>query len=342
VSLEYIETSSDGHQEFSQLRQLVSWKGPVVANLGLTAWGSSAVRNFVGFLGLSARSRLKRATVVCLHYVIEAVDVETSGYRVSKPTRWGAHRAIAGLGRAALVTFSRTTGALLEQAYQIRPVLVTPIPCEPRRAREETGNHQPVIVTPGYVSPYKGHERLPYIKGKLRHPADFMVVGGPHRVLFETDPGYRAGYLHLEEQLRKSGIHVLGWVPEEELDATLARSTMALLPYSSTQGGSAMFARLASSGVPVVASRLPEFEWYRSLGAGVVIVEPTPEAFAERVDALLDDAQLLRDLSARQIQFATRFSWDNFVRELRAMIWARQVGSNGSPPVDEIVSGGGA
>jgi glycosyltransferase involved in cell wall biosynthesis len=270
---------------------------------------------------------------VCLHYVIEAVDAQTSGYRVSFLTRWGARHAIAGLRRAQLVTFSHGTGEVLEQVYHLRPVLVTPIPCEPRAPRPGVQNHLPVIVTPGYLSPYKGHDRLPDIKEKMRHATDFVVVGGPNRVLFETNSVYRNECVRLEQRLRQAGIRVLGWVPDDQLDLTLDRSSVAILPYYSTQGGSAMFARLASAGVPVIASHLPEFEWYRSLGAGIVTVEPTSDAFAEKVDSLLDDSQWLDKLRAQQNQFAIRYSWGNFVRELRAIIWPQATESEAGSPV---------
>jgi glycosyltransferase involved in cell wall biosynthesis len=315
----YIETRTDGVGELRQLREAISWKGTLLLNVGLTAWGKSRIRNLVGFSGLSIRVNLRRKTIVFAHNLIEGLDPESSGFAVTRSVRVGAHQAIAGLRRAKIVTFSPILADLLVQLYDTAPSLVTPIPCLPaRRAIPPLTLHRRVI-TPGYLSPYKGHHWIPDVKALLPSDVEFMTIGGAHRLLMETDARYRSDHERLLERLVSAGVDVRGWVPDDDMDRLLGESAVALLPYSSTQGGTAMFSRLASVGTPVVAPRIPAFEWLGRLGAGALLVEPTAQEFANGIRRILDDPTLRNELSDRQSNFARGHSWRRFTELILAM-----------------------
>jgi glycosyltransferase involved in cell wall biosynthesis len=326
--LGYLETRSDGAGELRQLQKALGWPGTLVANLGLTSWGRSGVRNFLGYFVLGMRVRRQRKTLILIHNLIEALDTETVGYPVSGFTRWGAHRAVAFLRGATVVSFSVKVGDLLKTAYRTQPALVTPIPCPPVRDPGSPRDDPPRVITPGYLSPYKGHEQLPSIRPLVVGEAKFTVVGGVHRVLAENDPTYRRNLDDLQKRLIDSGVEVRGWVSDPELNDLLGRSSVALLPYSSTQGGSAMFSRIASAGLPVVATDLPEFRWLESRGAGVLCVPRSPQGYAEGVSRLLSDRALHRQLVERQKAFAQAHSWEAFLGALRALGELDRVGRN--------------
>jgi glycosyltransferase involved in cell wall biosynthesis len=312
----YVETRPDGRGVLGQLKSALSWHAPVLANLGLTAWGDSAVRNFLGYSSLALRIRSGRRTVVFVHNLIEALDAGSAGYPISTAVRLGAHRAVAMLRGGELVVFSRTVADLLRTEYGTAPKLLAPIPCSPSRRLAPAGELDGQVVVPGYLAPYKGHDRLPAVKALLDPGVGMSVVGGPHRVLAQTSVAYRRDLANLHHQLNAAGINVLGWVPDEELDRRLARSTVALLPYLATQGASAMFSRVASVGTPAVASELPEFAWLEGLGAGLLLVPPTPEGLARGLTRVLTDRRLRSELSARQLEFSNKYSWGTFLSRL--------------------------
>ncbi len=317
--LAYAETRPDGSGETSQLRRLLRWDGMLLANVGLTAWGASGPRNLAGFAALGARIRLGRPTICFVHNPIEIIDIATAGYRIDSIVGRGAHLATALLRGSRLVVFSPSVDEVLRRAYRLSADLVTPIPCPPPPPPGSEGDGgPPAVVALGYLSPYKGHAALPAIRRRIRAPARFVVVGGPHRVLMQ-DPGYRAAHAALLGELRTAGIDPVGRLDDAALDALLGRTAVGLMPYAATQGGSSTFSRFASAGVPVVAPKLPLFEWLESIGAGLWTVPPTPEGFSEGVERLLTDPGLHRTLVDRQRAFAAKYTWRAFVASLREL-----------------------
>jgi glycosyltransferase involved in cell wall biosynthesis len=319
IPLAYEETRPDGRKETAQLARALRWPGTLLANVGLTAWGASGPRNFAGFAALGARIRLGRPTIAFVHNPIEVIEVATAGYRIDSLVGRGAHFATALLRGSRLVVFSPSVEEVLRSHYRLRADLVTPIPC-PRAIPAATDEpaQPPVVVALGYLSPYKGHAALPGIRARVRAPAHFVVVGGPHRVLMQ-DPAYRAAHEALLRELRAADIDPLGRIDDPELDRLLARTAVGLMPYASTQGGSSTFSRFASAGVPVVAPRLPLFEWLASIGAGVWPVDPGPDGVADGVERLLTDRTLHRTLAERQRSFAESHDWPAFLRSLRQL-----------------------
>lgn len=310
-----LETSPEGTGQIGQLIRCVLWSGPLVANVGLTSWGRSPIRNFLGFLTLWSRSLLGKKTVVLLHNAIEVIDASSSGYRISPITEGGGHLAVSLLRRTTIVVFSQRLNEILKTGYGIVAALVTPIPCRESAGTASPEPDIPIVVTPGYFSPYKGHGTLPAIRMQLKHRAQFVVVGGPHRALL-PDPKYQEYYSSVSQQLQRAGIEVLGHLPDDALDELLAKSSAAILPYTSMQGGSATLSRLASNGVPVVAPKVGDVEWLRGLGAGILVAESSPSSLAGAVDLVLGDRRLREDLASRQVAFAARFRWPSFVDDL--------------------------
>ncbi len=319
IRIELEETSTTRKGAFDQFSRILRNHGIVITNLGLTSWGSSGLLNFAGFLSVGLRAFLGRPTIVLLHTAIEVIDQRSSGFRIGFLTRLGAHYAVRTLSRSKIVVFSNRVDEVLRRKYGLTPVVTTPIPCHNFESSIQRPLKPAIVLTPGYLSPYKGVDVLAAVRPQVRGDCQFVVVGGPHRLL-RHEPEYSKSLEVLDRKLHGAGISTLGWIPDQRLDELIQSSTLALLPYRATQGGSAMFARLASGGLPVVAASLSEFEWLKSQGAGIVTCDATPTSFARAIDGLLSDPSALGRLSRKQADFAGRYSWNEFVRTLMRLM----------------------
>ncbi len=264
-----------------------------------------------------------------LHTVIEAIDPASSGYRLGRVQRLGAHLAVEMLAKSRVVAFSKVISDSLKQEYGHPPDLVFPIPCNDDVPVSPSQVAPRIVVIPGYISPYKNISLLPELKEAVGAAARFIVVGGPHRVL-EGSAAYRARFESIQSALRSAGIEQSGYLPEAEFTELIRTATVGLLPYLTTQGGSAAFSRLASAGKPVVAPSLPEFNWLKQLGAGLLLTDPSPDSLGAGVLQLLNNPDLYKELQSKQLKFRTRYSWSNFTTELFSVC---RTNSGGATPI---------
>lgn len=323
LPLEYEETSSNGFRFFRQLARAVLQPGPLVANIGLTTWGTSPVRNFLGFLGIATRGRLGGRTVVVLHNAIEVIHLQDSGYKVSSLGQRFAHFAVRSLSACDIVVVSQTLRAELSRSYGLSPSIADVVPCDqPGRDPEYIPPPEFRVVIFGYLAPYKGLTTVLEIARLLNGRIRLTVVGGLHRVL-ASNPQFRETLVEWREKATKLGIEVLGFLDEEHLREVFSKSQAALLPYTSTSGGSASFARVTSAGLPVIATELPEFEKLKSQGAGIITSVPTAEAMSQALTNLASDEETWKELLAAQKAFTIRHSWSSFARKLAEVVSKR-------------------
>jgi len=300
---------------FRQILRILSHRGVLVANLGLTGWGSSGPRNLLGYAALGVRAKLRGHTVVLIHHVIEVLDLDTAGYRVSEVTRRGAQFAIELLKSAQTVVFTGAIYDAVAQNYGFLPTAKLFLPCHRPRNRQGGARGHPRIVTLGYIAPYKGIDLFIPTCERLGSDADGCIIGSAHRVL-SSIPESASAIQAVLNRAQHAGIKITGRLSDDELSDCLNSASLALLSYRSSSGGSAAFATLAESCLPVVASRLPTFVELEETGAGVVLCEPSPDVFADTIRKLLTDERAMSDLRERQRRYAEDHSWDRFVREL--------------------------
>lgn len=295
------------------LRQLLSTIRTdriLVVNVGLTSWGSSRVRNLLGFFSIRIRSWLGRPTTVLLHNIIEVVDRRGTGYHIGFLTSKMAHWAVSGLRRARIAVFSREIAETLSTDYGIKVARCAPLPCDPPVVGGDQLNVPPDVVSFGYLSQYKGVDLLLEAQQFLREECRLVIIGKGHALLSDHRE-YRAFLEHLQTQAEKVRAVFLGFVPEAQLIGALRHCYAGALPYSSTTGASASFTQLATAGVPVVASDLPEFQYVRDEGAGILLVLPTPEEIAAAIRSILRDPELRKRLSQDQLTYASKHSWSD-------------------------------
>lgn len=313
------ETAPSGPDWRLQLRRAASWPGPLIINVGLTGWGPSPLRNFWGFRSLAGRCRIGRPTVVLVHHAIEMLAEAESGYRVSTPVRWGAHRALAGLSQAPGVAFTPALSELLRDRYGWTVRIVTPIPCTPPVQPPRWNGSAPTVVGLGYWAPYKGIPTFLRVAERLRGRARFVLTGEPHRVLSERK-SFRERLDSWRSAARAAGVETPGFVPKAELSALLSGRVVAFLPYDAASGASASLATLAGFGVPAVTSDLPEFRYVAAQGGAVEALSGGVEAYAARVTSLLTDKAVWEAQVARQVVFAREHSWEDFASRIRTLL----------------------
>lgn len=313
LKVDYFEAVECWKGFLSQLLLVIQARQTLIVNAGLTNWGRSAVRNFLGLLIIGLRGGLTGRTIVSLHTIIEIIDPKDAGYKVSPLLQWGAHSAVRLLRRCQIVVFSEVVGTLLKECYGIKVDFCTPIPCHILRTRPSVREaREPVIVFLGTLSLYKGLETLIQTAILLKGKASIKLIGPPHWIL-RDDPAYAAWLNSQMDLAHRVGIDTLGYVPERKLQEILAGALAGIMPYRSTNGASASFASFASSGLPVVATNLPEFQWLQGLGAGVLLVEREPEKFADAITQLIDDDRLREQLTEDQIEYSHMNDWRTIV-----------------------------
>jgi glycosyltransferase involved in cell wall biosynthesis len=307
------ETSIDGAGSLRQSIAASTYRGHVIANLGLTAWGRSGARNLIGFASLGIHQSLGLPTTAIVHHAIEMLEPKDTGYDITPAVRYGAHFALRCLSACNIVVFSPGLLDLLRRDYDARAVWLTPIPGDPVRLTPKTpavGRRR--IVNAGYWAPYKGIDLFLDVAEQLGSAGDFYLVGRPHALLL-SDPTFRAQVEQWKSRASRLGVRLPGFLSPDQLDAMFAEGTIGVLPYSSTSGASASFQLFAERGIPVIASDIPEFRFLEQRGAGVLIAPPTVEGMSSAIVRLSEDSHLWLLLAKRQADFSDRYSWGPFL-----------------------------
>ena len=315
IVTDVIETTDDWRGFIRPLWKIIFAKGRLVLNIGLTAWGDSKIRNFLGFVWLGYVSFLRPATVI-LHNLIEVVDTKDAGYKVGKITVWGSRFVVKLLKRANFIVMSDRMQHELVSKYRIKPSACLVSPCWVIPNNEIAKAEPPRVCTVGYIAPYKGVETFLKCAETLRGRADFIMIGQPHRVL-SSDARFKEWFVSIKELAKRAGVRMFGYLPKDDLMFELQRCCIGVLPYTSSSGASASFSTMASAGLPVVSSDLHEFRFVKSNGAGIVIVPGhTTNEFAKFLESLIANPILLARLSSDQRTFASNNSWTKFANEL--------------------------
>jgi alpha-1,3-rhamnosyl/mannosyltransferase len=170
-----------------------------------------------------------------------------------------------------------------------------------RRLKDRYGRY---LLLPGIAYAHKRHRDLILALDRLRHRFEDLSV-----VLTGT-PGPESNALAVQaaELGLTPRVHVLGRVPEQELD-DLYRSAAALVFPSEYEGFGNPVVEAMARGCPVIttnATALPEVVG----DAGLVVPVGRPEALAAAVARVLTEPDLADELRAAGVERATQFSWE--------------------------------
>lgn len=247
--------------------------------------------------------------------------------------RIGAEQRLA---RSAdrIVCASKHERHLLERLYGADPDHIAVVPCgvdldlfqpadkeSSRKALGFTDEH--IILFVGRIEPLKGLDILISAAAQLEHEPHVyvLIVGGDKRSQSQVD----------ELQGLASGLGIgqrvcfLGAVDHEKLPLFYNAADIVVMPSYYESFGLVALEAMAC-GTPVVASRVGGLTSAVNDGeTGYLISWRCPEPFAERLDLLLDNEELRRNLGQAAREAVERFRWgnvaeaiDNLYRELLA------------------------
>ena len=229
-------------------------------NLGFASFGGNALPAFVG-ITIPFFTRLKGPyTHVTLHQLMETVDLKDAGVRFPLLYRIGGFIAtqILLFSDSVSVTMPAYRNVLVEKygrgsVYVRRHGSFASRPEYPDFTQR--GNPEHRILAFGKWGTYKRLE-------PILEAFDMVIKEVPEArlVIAGTDHPKTPGYLRsVQEKIgARTDVHFVGYVEEEDIPRLFQRSTLTVLPYTSSAGSSGI-AHLASTyGVPIISSDISD------------------------------------------------------------------------------------
>jgi glycosyltransferase involved in cell wall biosynthesis len=158
-----------------------------------------------------------------------------------------------------------------------------------------------IALALGFRTSTKGWDILE----KIKVPRNWLIVVNPSKNQYNTKE-------KLELRFRNDIIVNLqkDVLEEDEISSLICASDATLLPYRVSSASGVMFDGLAH-GVPFVASDLPFFKEYSSMGLGIT-VKRRPDAFADAL-VILDNEY--KTYVERVNRFKEKLKWDVVAKE---------------------------
>ena len=100
------------------------------------------------------------------------------------------------------------------------------------------------------------------------------------------------------------GVELLGYLKEERFEETFNRSILAILPYITCTGSSGVLHLVSASGIPVVATDLPELRESLEKGAGLILCKGAKD-MVSAIEGLLSNPKRWMELSEKSRRFAS-------------------------------------
>jgi glycosyltransferase involved in cell wall biosynthesis len=178
----------------------------------------------------------------------------------------------------------------------------------------QRGNPEHRILAFGKWGTYKRLETLldAFELVVERCPEARLVIAG-------TDHPKTPGYLKsVQERYReRTEVSFIGYVAEHEIGPLLQRSTVAVLPYTSSAGSSGIAHLACTYGVPIVASDIPDFRRLAQeerLAIDFFAPGNASELARHLVD-LLGDRERQEEMAMQNVSAAMRMSMPEIIRE---------------------------
>jgi glycosyltransferase involved in cell wall biosynthesis len=185
------------------------------------------------------------------------------------------------------------------------------------------GNPEQRILAFGKWGTYKRLEPLleAFDEVAERCPEARLVIAG-------TDHPKTPGYLKSlqERYAHRKEISFIGYVAEEDIPELLQRSSIAVLPYTSSAGSSGIAHLACTYGVPMVASDIPDFRRL-SDEEGIAIdffAAGDVKALAEHLADLLGNRERQVEMALQNVSAALRMSMPEIIREYLRTFELRQ------------------
>ena len=284
----------------------------IIFNLGFTSFGKSIYKNFLNFLMLKLYSIINPSQSIILHDSIDTSNLEYSGYSNSRLLRIGGYIATKMLKDYNIFVFSKIFQDVLKNKYGFTKVNYFPFPSE-NELLIECYNFQekPLLLNLGYIAPYKGLDILPEIKNKLDN-IETIIVGNFYEVFLSTKEGpqYKEDLTNLMD---RAGVRLVGYLEEERVIELIKKyRTIAILPYISGYNASYSALFFIKLGIPIVATNLELFLEIEKNGAGIVVVDRTPDNIANAVLEIFNSRDLAEYLIEKDRNYCNKYSIKKF------------------------------
>jgi glycosyltransferase involved in cell wall biosynthesis len=297
-------------------------------NLGFASFGGRALPAFMG-IAIPCFARLAGSyTHVTLHQLMETVDLKDAGVRFPLAYKVGGFLAtqIVLFANSVSVMLPAYRNVLLEKygrgaVYVRRHGIFSSRPEYPDFSKR--GNPEHRILAFGKWGTYKRLEPLlaAFDAVVKQCPKARLVVAG-------TDHPKTPGYLtNLQKRYRnRKEISFIGYVPEDAIGELLQKSSVAVLPYTSSAGSSGIAHLACTYGVPIVASDIPDFRRLADEEGLAIDFFPTSnvQALGQHLIALLGDKERQVEMALQNVSAALRMSMPGIIREYLRTFELRQ------------------
>jgi len=288
-------------------------------NLGFASFGGTAIAAFTG-ITIPLFARLKGSyTHVTLHQLMETVDLKDAGVRFPALYRAGGFLAtqILLFANSVSVTMPAYRNVLIEKygrgsVYVRRHGSFASRPEYPDFAQR--GNPEHRILAFGKWGTYKRLE-------PILEAFDMVIKEVPQArlVIAGTDHPKTPGYLRsIQEKIgARTDIRFAGYVEEEDIPQLFQRSTLTVLPYTSSAGSSGI-AHLASTyGVPIISSDIPDCKRLAQEEGLAIDFFPAGDVseLARHVVDLLQHRDRQVEMALQNMSAALRMSMPEIIRQ---------------------------
>jgi len=178
------------------------------------------------------------------------------------------------------------------------------------------------VLSVGTVQPRKNYSGAIRALSRIRDQGidlHYAVAGGPGWL---EDEMYRS----IRETAMEDRVHILGFVPDEDLPA-LYSGARALLAVSLYEGFGLPVLEAMACGTPVITSNLSSLPEVAG-DAGILVNPLDNEAISDAIMKTLTDAALRQQLVAAGFERVKRFSWASAASQLKSIYDAMLDGSS--------------
>jgi len=297
-------------------------------NLGFASFGGKALPAFLG-IAIPFFARMTGSyTHVTLPQLMETVDLKDAGVRFPLAYKMG------GFIATQMVLFANSVSVMLPAyrnvlkekygrgaVYVRRHGIFSARPEYPDFSKR--GDPEQRILAFGKWGTYKRLEPLlaAFDAVVKRCPEARLVIAG-------TDHPKTPGYLQALEQRssHRKEISFIGYVAEEQIPDLLQRSSIAVLPYTSSAGSSGIAHLACTYGVPMVASDIPDFRRLSDEEGISIDFFPASDvgALANHLTDLLGNKERQVEMALQNVSAALRMSMPEIIREYLRTFELRQ------------------
>ncbi|MHB8361855.1 MAG: glycosyltransferase [Thermoplasmataceae archaeon] len=311
LKIKYLEITPSWQGFIRLWKHIISQNSHLIFNLGFTSFGKSILRNFLNFVMLKILTFIHPQLTVILHDSIDTTDLKNSGYRNSRLISWGGTFATKKHKRCEIFVFSKHFSEILAKKYGFKSVNYFPFPCENESMINCYEKDKPLLLLNlGYIAPYKGLDILPSIKKKSGNIRT-IVIGNFHKTLLSTKKGVEFKK-SITAIMDNSGIEMPGYIDDTDLMKMFSENqVIAILPYISGYNASYSAIYFVTRGIPVISSKIDVFRESYESGAGILLVNRTPEAFSSAITKLKEDPIEIKNMIEKDINYCSKFSFSS-------------------------------